>query len=285
MILQNRLRCYSNGSKFNLKVSIGMQQKVIDAHTHIFPDKLANRASENVGQYYGIGMECDGTVSQLVGGASGLDARFIICAAALKPENAVAGNDYLLSQAKADNRFIPLCSVHPLQQNYAAELERVKNAGAKGLKLHPDFQHFNIDDISMIEVYKIAAELELPILFHVGDANTDASSPSRLYKALDKVPSLRAVAAHMGGYLAWDEAEKLLYGTPVYFDTSDALLSLSPERVEQQIRKHGIEKIMFGSDYPLRSTKSAFEAFDALNLTEEEKMQIYYTNAQRFYKI
>ena len=261
------------------------QQKLIDAHTHIFPDKIANRASDNVGQYYGIAMECDGTVSQLLNGASGLDARFIICAAALKPENTAAGNDYLLSQAKTDNRFIPLCSVHPLQHDHGTELERVKKAGAKGIKLHPDFQHFNIDDSSMISVYKIAAELELPILFHVGDANSDASSPARLYKALDKVPNLKAVAAHMGGYLAWDEAEELLYGTPVYFDTSDVLLSLPPERVEYQIRKHGVEKIMFGSDYPLRSTKSAFDAFDVLNLTDEEKTQIYFKNAQNFYQI
>lgn len=262
-----------------------VKSKIIDAHTHIFPDKIAHRASENVGQYYGIGMECDGTVSQLLNGASGFDASFIICAAALKPENTVAGNDYLLAQAKANNCFIPLCSVHPLQQDHAAELERVKKAGAKGLKLHPDFQHFNIDDKGMIEVYKVAASLELPILFHVGDANSDASSPARLYNALDKVPNLKAIAAHMGGYLAWDEAEKLLYGSPVYFDTSDALLSLSPERVVYQIRKHGADKIMFGSDYPLRSTRSAFEEFDALNLTDEEKTMIYYTNAQKFYQI
>jgi len=260
-------------------------QKVIDAHTHIFPDKIAKRASDNVGQYYGIEMECDGSVSQLLEGAAGLDASFIICAAALKPENTVAGNDYLLAQARANERFIPLCSVHPQQDNHALELERVKKAGAKGLKLHPDFQHFNIDDPVMIEVYKVAAELELPILFHVGDANSDASSPARLYNALDKVPNLRAVAAHMGGYLAWDKAEELLYGTPLYFDTSDALLSLPPERVEYQIRKHGADKIMFGSDYPLRSTRSAFDAFDALRLTEEEKRLIYYANAIKFYQM
>ena len=262
-----------------------VKSKIIDAHTHIFPDKIAHRASENVGQYYGIGMECDGTVSQLLEGANGLDAYFIICAAALKPENTVTGNDYLLAQAKNNNRFIPLCSVHPLQQEYATELERVKKAGAKGLKLHPEFQHFNIDDYGMIEIYKVAASLEMPILFHVGDANSDASSPARLYNALDKVPNLKAVAAHMGGYLAWDEAEELLYGSPIYFDTSDVLLSLTPERVVNQIRKHGADKIMFGSDYPLRSTQSAFDAFDLLNLTDAEKTMIYYTNAYTFYQI
>lgn len=261
------------------------QYKLIDAHTHIFPDKIAHRASENVGQYYGLEMECDGTVSQLLNGAAGLDAKFIICAAALKPENTVVGNDYLISQAKTNSCFVPLCSVHPLQQNPAAELERVKKAGAKGLKLHPDFQNFNIDEPKMIEVYRVAAELGLPILFHVGDANSDASSPARLYRSIDKVPNLKAVAAHMGGYLAWDEAEELLYGTPIYFDTSDVMLALPPQRVEYQIRKHGADKIMFGSDYPLRSTRSAFEAFDTLNLTAEEKAQIYYINAQKFYQI
>ena len=263
-----------------------MTRRIIDTHSHVFPDKIALRASDNVGNYYGIPMECDGTISMLLEGAKTLNVSyFIISSAALKPENVVTGNDYILSQAKHNPKFVPLCSVHPLQQSHEAELERVKKAGAKGLKLHPDFQHFKIDDPGMIPVYKAAAALELPILFHVGDENSDASSPTRLYRGVEKVPELKVIAAHMGGYQAWDEAEKVLYGTDVYLDTSDALLTLSPERVVTQIRTHGVDKIMFGSDYPLKSTDSAFNAFDKLPLSEEEKEKIYFLNAARFYNL
>lgn len=262
-----------------------MVRKIIDTHAHVFPDKIAYRASDNVGNYYGLPMECDGTVSMLLEGAKNLDAIFVISSAALKPENVITGNNYILELARENSKFIPLCSVHPKQDGIESELERVKKAGAKGLKLHPDFQYFNLDDPKMISVYQTAATLDLSVLFHVGDENSDASSPTRLYKVMEKVPELRAIAAHMGGYLAWDEAERVLYGTGVYFDTSDALLSLSPERVVKQIRKHGADKIMFGSDYPLKSTHIAFEAFDVLPLTEEEKEKIYFKNAAKFYDI
>lgn len=261
-------------------------QKIIDTHTHIFPDKIAQRASDNVGNYYNLRMECDGTVNMLLDGGNGINVEyFVVSSAALKPENVIAGNNYLLDSAKENKRFIPLCSIHPLFEEPERELERIKHKGAKGLKLHPDFQHFNIDDPNMIEVYKTAASLDLPILFHVGDENTDSSSPARLYKALDKVPHLKAIAAHMGGYLVWDEAEDILYGTDIYFDTSDVLLVLSPEKVTSQIRKHGADKILFGSDYPLRSTYTAFKTFETLDLTDEEKKMIYYSNALRFFDL
>ena len=51
-----------------------------------------------------------------------------------------------------------------------------------------------------------------------------------------------------------------LIGTPVYTDTSDALIGLPPERVYALIEKHGLDRVMFGSDYPLRTTRSAYDA-------------------------
>lgn len=261
-------------------------QKIIDTHTHIFPDKIAQRASDNVGNYYHLKMECDGTVKMLLEGSVGIeDEFFVISSAALKPENVFAGNDYLLNCASENKKFIPLCSIHPLFDSPHKELERVKLAGAKGLKLHPDFQAFNIDAPNMIEIYKIAASLELPILFHVGDQHSDSSSPTRLYNALNKVPNLKAIAAHMGGYLAWEEAEDVLYGTDIYFDTSDVLLILPPQKVVRLIRKHGVDKVLFGSDYPLRSTASAYKEFDKLCLNTDEKDMIYHKNAVKFYDL
>ncbi|HBL84751.1 MAG: hypothetical protein A2Y17_01825 [Clostridiales bacterium GWF2_38_85] len=263
-----------------------MSRKIIDTHVHVFPDKVAQRATDTVGNYYGINMECNGTVNMLLEKAKIIDVKyFIISSAALKPENVASGNNRILEEAKLNPKFIPLCSIHPLGENMEAELVRIKAEGAKGLKLHPDFQHFNIDMPEMLPLYKIAAELGLPILFHVGDENTDASSPTRLYNVINKVPELTVIAAHMGGYRAWGEAEKVLYGTNVYMDTSDALPLLSEEHVLNQIRCHGVDRIMFGSDYPLRSTYEAFILFDRLALNEEEKNKIYYANAKHLFNL
>lgn len=263
-------------------------RKIIDVHTHVFPDKIAQRAADNVANYYSLKMEADGTVDKLLNGAQGLtDVRFVISSAAMKAEHAAAGNDFLLAAAAAQPRFVPLASVHPDMGAEAAiaELERVKALGAKGVKIHPDFQRFVVDREDMFPVYRACAQLGLPVLFHVGDQNTDASSPTRIRHIAERVPELTVIAAHMCGYSVWDEAEEQLIGTPVYTETSDALIGLTPERVYALIEKHGVDRVMFGSDYPLRTTFSAFRALDLLPLTEEEREKIYRVNAEKVFGI
>ena len=85
--------------------------------------------------------------------------------------------------------------------------------------------------------------------------------------------------------MAWDEAEEYLFGSRVYMDTSDALLRLTPERVYEMINRHGSDKIMFGSDFPLKGTADAFEEFDKLPLTEAQKEDIYHLTAEKLFKM
>lgn len=259
-------------------------RKIIDTHTHIFPDSVAERASNNIGAYYNMPMECNGKITTLFEESPHI-SYFVVSSAATNPLHVQKGNDFILGSARANECFIPFCSVHPSAEGMFEELERIVMLGAKGIKIHPDFQRFDIDDPRMIPLYKKMAELKLVVLFHVGDENTDASSPRRLLNVITAVPELTVIAAHMGGYKAWDEAEEMLYGSNVYFDTSDALMCLSRERVLAQLRKHPIEKILFGSDFPLVSPKTAFSLFDSLPLTEEQKNMIYFENAAKLFGI
>lgn len=259
-------------------------RKIIDTHTHIFPDSVAERASFNIGNYYKLPMACDGRIDTLLEVGKHI-SYFVVSSAATNPLHVQKGNDFILNSAKANDSFIPFCSVHPSADGMIEELERISSLGAKGIKIHPDFQHFDIDDPRMIPLYNKMAELGLVVLFHVGDENTDASSPRRLLNVINAVPKLTVIAAHMGGYKAWDEAEELLFGSNIYFDTSDALMCLPRERVLAQLRKHPIDKILFGSDFPLASPKTAFELFDSLPLTEEQKNMIYFENAAKLFGI
>lgn len=260
-------------------------RSIIDFHTHIFPHKLAERAVASIGGYYSLPMECDGTSERLLKSTELLpNLRFVISSATLKPQNLLHGNDYLLEEAALHKEFIPFSSFHPLltEKEICAELDRVKALGSMGIKLHPDFQHFNIDEPSLIPAYKYCAELGLPILFHVGDENTDFSTPARLYNLLDKVPGLKIAAAHLCGYQAWDAAEAILIGTPVYTDISDAITYLPVERFVSMVRKHGVERVMFGSDFPLRSSESVYEQFETLPFSEDEKEWISHRSAEAF---
>jgi predicted TIM-barrel fold metal-dependent hydrolase len=210
------------------------ERVVYDIHTHIFPDKLAVKAVANIGGYYGIKMQCPGTSDALESYLKELpNMRFVVSSAALKEESMRAGNDFLLGEADKKPSFIPFSSFYPFMSVSDAEKEllRVKERGSKGIKLHPDFQKFNIDDPHAIEIYKICEQLGFPVLFHVGDINTDYSTPTRVYNVANKLPGLKIIAAHLCGYSVWDEAERVLIGTDVYTETSDALLCLEPERV------------------------------------------------------
>lgn len=263
-----------------------ISRPVIDAHVHVFPPLLAVRASDNIVRYYGIPRQGDGSADGLLAaGEAFADIRFVISAAALSPSNPSPGNDFLLELAASEERFLPLCSVHPAMGAESAirELERCFARGALGVKLHPDFQRFYADDERAMEIYRYIASRRMPLLIHVGDPKADFSHPRRVRKILEAIPELTIVAAHLCGYRAWEDAKTYLIGTPVYTDTSEALHWLSPEEVYALIQRHGTDRVLFGSDFPLWDPRYSYDGIDALPLTDEEKEQIFCRNALRVY--
>ena len=263
-------------------------RKLIDFHTHIFPDNIALRAAENIGSYYSLNMEGNGTAAMMRERVPmDTDCRFVISSAAMKPKNARPGNDFLLGCAAADKAYIPFGSFHPDmgESEALAEIERIAEAGIKGIKIHPDFQHIFIDAPELITLYRRCARLGLPILFHVGDRNTDYSTPLRMRRVCDTVPDLKVIAAHLGGYSVWEEAEKYLGDTRVYVDCSEARPFLSEKETYDLIMAFGIDRVLFGSDFPVFCTDTAFAYIDALPFTEEEKEKLYHLNAEKLLNI
>lgn len=259
-------------------------KKLIDAHTHIFPDAIAQRAADNIGGYYGIPMEGNGTADMLKSHSpKDMDCRYIISAAAMKAKNVVTGNDFLLSAAGTDKAFIPFGSFHPDmgEKEALSEIERIAAAGIKGIKIHSDFQHLYIDEERLMPMYRKCAELGLPVLFHVGDPTTDYSTPKRMYNLCTALPDLKVIAAHLGGYSMWADAEKYLIGTDVYMDCSESVPWLSAEKTYDIIKRHGVDKVMFGSDFPVFCTDTYFPLIDALPFTDEEKEMLYHGTAEK----
>ena len=129
----------------------------------------------------------------------------------------------------------------------------------------------------MMPLYRVV-EGRLPILMHMGDQNKDSSHPAKLAAVLDRFPSLTVIAAHLGGYQMWDQAIQLLTGRDIYFDTSSALFSLSPEKALGIIRAYGTDKVLFGTDYPMWDHTEELARFMKLDLTEEEREAILWKN-------
>lgn len=251
--------------------------KVIDVHAHVFPDAVAQKAVNNLKTYYSYTMHGKGTFSDLKDSAdeAGVE-KLVIHSTATKAHQVEDVNNF--TSSLICDRIIGFGSIHPDYPDCEKEVDRIISLGLKGIKLHPDFQKFNIDDKKMFPIYDYICG-KLPILFHVGDINSDCSNPKRLAKVIKMFPHLTVIAAHLGGYSRWDEAEEYLIGKDIYIDTSSTFASLSDERIVSIIKKHDINRVLFGTDYPLERHKSTIEHTQRLDLSDDAKEKIFYTNA------
>ena len=146
-----------------------------------------------------------------------------------------------------------------------------------------DFQHFCLDDPKAIHMFEAMAERNLPAIIHTGDTRYPYSDPERMARALDRVPSLKAVCAHLGGWSVWDQAWKLLAGRGnVWVDTSSSLYAMEPETAVKVIHRYGVDRVFFGTDYPMWKPDEELARFGALPLTEGEREQILHRNSEAF---
>lgn len=255
---------------------------IIDFHAHIYPQKIAVKASSNIGRFYNVPMCYDGSPEKLIesGKKIGVE-KYIVHSTATIAHQVESINNYIIQEVKAHKEFVGFGTIHPHYENFEDELKRIKTAGLKGIKLHPDFQQFEVDTMKMDSIYEVISALKMPILVHAGDYRYDFSGPKRIRHVIEKHPSLIVVAAHFGGYTEWDKAAEYLIGQRVWFDTSSTLWKLPVEKADEMIKAHGYENFLFGSDYPMWDHEDELSRFNRLNLTQEQREAILYKNALR----
>ncbi len=275
--------------------------EIIDSHCHIYPEKIAEKAVGGTDHFYGSCSVCRGTVEDVLlrGTEVGYD-RFVVQSVATTPKQVGAINRFI-GEAMAENkgRLTGLGALHPESADMVADVRQIVEFGLHGVKLHPDFQQFRIDDISCRKMYELCEQEELPILMHMGDKRYDYSHPDRLVPVLKAFPGLRIVGAHMGGWSVWEDACQTLMGFEnLYVDTSSSLLCagrekgptggiayLTEEQARNMIHSYGVDRVLYGTDYPMWSPKSELDAFFALGLSREENRKILSENARKLWGI
>lgn len=254
---------------------------IIDAHAHIYPAKIAARAVEAIGAFYDLPMFGQGTEEDLEAwGAKAGMHRFLVSSSASDVRQVTAINDFIAAACARHPNFIGFGTMHPDFPQPEKEIERMISLRLRGVKIHSDCQGINMDAPGFMPIYEML-EGTLPVLFHVGDRRMDFSSPVRLAGILKRFPRLTAIAAHLGGYSVWEEAAHVLLGQNVYLDTSSSLMFLEKEKAVSLIRRHGTDRVLFGTDYPMWTHQEELRRFMALGLTEEENRQILSGNAER----
>jgi predicted TIM-barrel fold metal-dependent hydrolase len=255
---------------------------IIDSHVHIYPDKIALKAAAGVGEFYDIPMNFDGTTKTLLEleEAAGVD-RCLVHSVATKPEQVGSINNFIAESVKNSNgKFIGFATLHPDFGDTAAEVDRIISLGLRGVKLHPDFQRFALNEPRAMKLFEVL-EGRLPVLIHTGDYRYKFSNPEMVIDVLDAFPKLDFIGAHFGGWSVWDEAEQKLLNKRMWVDTSSSFYSMDSDRAFSLIRAWGADRVLFGTDYPMWSPVEELKFFNSLPLTEEEREKILHGNIEK----
>jgi len=259
---------------------------IYDCHTHIYPEKIAGKAVKSIGDFYDIPMERDGTVETLIRQSkeAGI-SKCLALAVAVEARQVAHINDFLIrSLEEHPEELIGFATLHPDMEDPGAEVERVLKAGAKGIKLHPDMQHFSLAEERADKLFA-ACEGVCPMMFHTGDKRYHNSNPSLIPPILKKHPGLTLICAHFGGYSEWDEAARCLADTNVYVDTSSSFFALDRDRVKELIALYGEDRILFGTDFPMWDAKPEIDYLLSLGLSETALKKIFSGNLSKLLRL
>ncbi len=264
---------------------------IIDSHTHTFPDKIAAQTIEFLSKKGNIKPYREGTLSSLVRSMrqSGIDYS-VVLPVATSPKQVENINATSAELSGRDGVFFA-GAIHPDCENIDEILDKIKDYGFFGIKIHPDYQGVYFDDERYIKIMRGAAERGLITVTHagvdVGFPDDVRCTPDRILNVLDKLCGIidnKLVLAHLGGYAMADEVLEKLIGKPVYMDTA-AVLSLYPEKCLQIIKAHGADRIMFATDSPWADQGEYLEIIKNLGLSEKELQAVLSGTAQRLFNI
>lgn len=260
---------------------------IIDFHTHIFPDKIAEKTIASLSSKANVRAATNGTLDGLLESMenSGVDMS-IILPVATKPSQMDNINAYAKSVCEAyPGKLISFGGIHPDCDDYKKELKHIKELGLKGIKIHPDYQGVMIDDVRFMNIIEYASELGLIIVTHagidIGLPEPVHCPPDKMRKVLDKIKPEKMVVAHYGGWKQWEMVYDYLAGENVYLDTAFTFDYIEEEMFLKILNKHDENKILFATDSPWSGAAKDIETVRNLPIKSELEEKIFAGNAMK----
>jgi uncharacterized protein len=256
---------------------------IVDAHMHVWPDHIADAMQSQ--RPSGMPLRFDGKLSGLLRtmDESGID-KGLALGVGIKASVVARTNEFIGTVPR--DRLVPMGTVHPdlpVEEN----IRYLKDNGIVGVKLHPLFQALSLSDPRVRDIAAALAEEGMPVISHVGSGGDEEANergnPAALRKLADDIPDLKLIACHYGGYHRLDDAEEHVVGSRVTLETSwpPTLADLEKERLVAIIRRHGADRVVFGSDWPMADPAAEIAAIRDLGLTQEEEDGILGDNLAR----
>lgn len=275
---------------------------IIDFHTHVFPPSIAEKTLDKLAGVACCAPHTDGTPSGLIQSMKNNQVQYSVTLPAVtNPEKVIKVNDGVIASLEENiqNGLIGFGGMHPLFEGCREECKRLRRAGIKGIKLHPAYQEMDINTPEMLRVIDAACEEGLIVLTHagidIGLYDHNYSSVEQILDVILQVHPEKFVLAHMGNWANWETVESDLCGANVYFDTAFSIGKINPypgaqktpyhnsfltdESFVRICKKHGTEKILFGTDSPWQDQGYYADLIQKLDFSLEEKENIFYNNA------
>lgn len=275
---------------------------IIDFHTHIFPDHISEGVLHKLGKVACCMPHTSGTLNSLRYSMEKNHIQYSITLPAVtNPGKVTKVNDAAIASLEENFQkgIISFGGIHPDFPDIQGECKRLKANGVKGIKLHPAYQKADITDPRMMKIIDCASNEGLIILTHagidIGLYDHNYCSVSQILTVIDTIHPEKLVLAHMGNWGAWDEVESDLVGANVYFDTAFSLgeitaypdveptpyhkTFLSNHDFSRICKKHGFDRILFGTDSPWQDQGYCVNLIKELGFSEERENRIFYENA------
>lgn len=200
--------------------------------------------------------------------------------------------------AKFSDRLVGFLSVDPLQPSSIDELRHWRGSRELvGLKLHLTASAINVRNEhhreSVSRVVEEAAAQGLPMVIHIGGGTFDASDADIFIQTIlpNAGPSQVQIAHAAGGYpLVADNHVLVLQVFANYIEQDDPItrqvffdLSYVPAAEEdketvlalaREIRRIGIDRFLFGSDFNVLAPVAEIAAIQRLELSDEEEAHL-----------
>ena len=226
----------------------------------------------------------DGKLSSLI---ASMDANNIqtsvLCSIATKPSQFEP--IFRWSQQIASDRIIPLASVHPQDPAAVEHIHQIAQAGLKGVKMHPYYQDFSLDDPQLYRLFEAIQAEGLLLTMHTGYDfafdRIDRATPKQIWDVVQRFPEMKLVTTHLGAWEQWDDVQRYLLGKPIYMETSFSIEFLGTERVRQMLLDHPPEYILFGTDSPWTDQGETIASYESIDLPEEIKEKYFFGNSSK----
>ena len=263
---------------------------IIDFHTHVFPDKIAEKTIELLKAKGNVPAFSNGTCDGLINAMekSGVDIS-VTLPVLTNPQSFENVNRYAKEISERfkneDRRLISFGAIHPACEDIEGKMKKLREDGFLGVKIHPDYQETYINDEGYVKILNAAREFDLIVLTHAGVdfayPNDVHCTPSLTKELLKKAPHKKFVLAHLGGVKLADEFLNAFEGDEIYFDTGYVLPEINEEILKSFVERIGDERILFATDSPWSDIGRNVEILSSFGFDEKTKENIFSLNAKK----